>query len=500
MARTSVILLMLLCLTGLPLPATADGVAVTPAAVDDAITRGTTYLLEKQRSDGSFGTGSHGLGQTALAAYALMHAGLREDQLGKPAKRLRRTLAYLDKHGPGRGRRAEKDPGTYTTALLVLLLRERGRQVDRERMQRLVDLLVRTQAKNGQWWYFGRPGKTGKAGPDTGDNSNTQFAVLALAVAHADGLEVPRSTLERARTWWRTSIKQDDGWGYASGGSPKSATTGSMTGAAVACLGALNSVLDGTPRPNATDPAQPSPVTRGLTWLEAHFSVTKNEGPTPGKARQRQKDSGRGWLHYYLWTLERAFVLTETERLGSHDWYREGAAQLLGTQKKDGSWRGEHPLYATSFALLFLTRAADPPRALTNPRSSPKAQPDPVVTGPGNPPAEDGPPPAAGDGQPAAPAKPAGTLEDWLEENLPPGELAKRCRLSGASTLRALTSFLQDPSKEVRQRAWEALSELLDEAHTFRADRHPMARARLQSWLRKYEHILVLDGDRFRIP
>lgn len=470
--------------------------AVTPETVDDAITKGVDYLLGKQRPDGSFGTGSHAIGQTALATFALLHAGLREEQNGRDAAQLRKSLRYLDRNGPGRAGKRDVDPGTYTTSLLVLLLRERARPIDAARIQRLVDLLVRTQAKNGQWWYFGAPGKTGKGGPDTGDNSNTQFAVLALAAAHGEGHTVPRETLDKAARWWSTTQKDDGGWGYASGGSPKSATTGSMTAAAVACLGALRACgcrTDGAP--------EADPLARGLRWMAEHFSVDKNHGPTKGGARQRQKNAGRGWLHYYLWTLERAFVLADVEKIAGHDWYREGAARLLRTQKKDGSWRGEHPLYATSFGLLFLTRAADPPRAFTAPKAggAKPSKPGPVITGPQDPAS---PTPSKGDAEekPASPAPIEGTLEVWIDEELAPGELARRCRTQGVPVLVELVGFLQDPVKGVRSRAWEALTELLPPEPLFRADRHPLARGRLRSWLRRNGPVLQLVDGRYVIP
>lgn len=504
--RALLLLLLLPALVGgAASQAGADPELVEPAAIDDALAKGVAYLLGKQRANGTWGTGSKELGHTALATFALLHAGLREDQLGRPAKRLRRAFAFLDRHGPGRAGKREEDPGTYTTALLLLLLRERGRPIDRARMQRLTDLLVRTQAANGQWWYYGRPGRTGKTGAATGDNSNTQFAVLALAAATGEGLVVPRATLERAREWWRSSVQSDGGFGYASGGSRASASTGSMTAAGVACLGALNALLDGHPIPRAApstpagpQPTKAPPVLLGLDWLQAHWSVTRNEGPSQGAVKQRQRKAGRGWLHYYLWTLERAFVLAEVERIGTHDWYREGAGHLLATQAKDGSWRGEHPLYATSFALLFLTRAADPPRAFTQPRPAPDAAPprEPVVTGPGAPGASppDAPLPADGAEEEVGIT---GSLTDWIEAPLPPGELARRCRARGATTLVPLVAFLQDPDAKIRQRAFEALSELLPAERVFRIDRHPLARGRLRRWLAHNERFLHVVEGRF---
>ena len=186
-------------------------------------------------------------------------------------------------------------------------------------------------------------------------------------------------------------------------------------------------------------------------------------------------------------------VLAGHERVGTHDWYREGAAQLLRTQYKDGSWRGEHPLYATSFALLFLTRAADPPRAFTRPSGEAPVDPDRPLTGPEDEAAEPSPNDAPAAAEPAV----SGTLEDWLDEDRPPGELARRCRLRGVSTLRPLVRFLDDPDRAKRQRAFEALDALLPRARTFNVDRHPLARGRLELWLRRNAGALVLQGDLF---
>lgn len=458
---------------------------VERVAVDRAIEAGVGWLLGEQRPEGSFGgSGEDALGETALCVLALQHAGLTEAGPTRSDKALARALAWLDRQGPGREGARERDPGTYATALLVLVLRERGREADRPRLQRLGDLLARTQAVNGQWGYHGEPGDTGRGGPEVGDNSNTQFALLALGAAVGEGLEVPAACLARARAWWLSAQAQDGGFGYASGGSRASASSGSMTAAGLACLAVLA----------AADPAAQAGVLaaqeRAAALLTQEYSVTRNFGPAQGGAGQRQKNAGRGWPHYYLWTLERALVLAGRERLGGHDWFADGTRQLVDTQKDDGSWVAEAPLYATSFALLFLTRAADLPRAFTPPaRSTGPITPAPAPAAPTAPAA------------PAAPAPaPAGPPDPRAVPPLAPAELARRALAAGPGSLPLLVRALDDDDAGVRQRSFEALTQLLGAERVDGAEKHPLSRGRLLLWVRRNQRFLAAQGGRFVLP
>ncbi len=83
---------------------------------------------------------------------------------------------------------------------------------------------------------------------------------------------------------------------------------------------------------------------KGVDWIGKEFSVTENPHKT-------------GWYHYYLYTLERAGILTGLNIFGKHDWYKDGANHLLDSQKSDGSWGN---VRSTCFAILFLKRATPP--------------------------------------------------------------------------------------------------------------------------------------------
>jgi len=84
-------------------------------------------------------------------------------------------------------------------------------------------------------------------------------------------------------------------------------------------------------------------IARGLTWLEDHFSV----------------DPGGQFPVYYLYGLERACALSGMKDFDGHDWYLEGAANLIRRQSPDsGIIDGMAGMnVGSSFAILFLSRA-----------------------------------------------------------------------------------------------------------------------------------------------
>ena len=93
----------------------------------------------------------------------------------------------------------------------------------------------------------------------------------------------------------------------------------------------------------------------GLAWLDAHWSVSENP---PLKTAE---------LGYYLYGLERAGMMAGVQRIGTHDWYEEGAKFLTGKIAKDGADKGSwsigktYPkteIQETPYALLFLRKAS----------------------------------------------------------------------------------------------------------------------------------------------
>ena len=71
--------------------------------------------------------------------------------------------------------------------------------------------LVRGQCRNGQWTYSYRNTATKRGG----DNSNTQLASIALAVARARRVAVPDETFARLDAFLVGSQNSDGGFGYS---------------------------------------------------------------------------------------------------------------------------------------------------------------------------------------------------------------------------------------------------------------------------------------------
>jgi hypothetical protein len=182
----------------------------------------------------------------------------------------------------------------------------------------------------------------------TTDNSNTQFAILALWTAQRHDVPMRRSLNLIVRRF-ATSQNADGSWGYHyrfGGGNDHRALT--MT-----CVGLIGlAVGHGLAQPHpAGQPVQDQRIINGL------FALSK----TIGQLREPPRDLPMENL-YYLWSLERVAVLYNLPIIGDKDWYRWGAQVLVSNQDVEGYWEhggyvGNSPTIDTCLALLFLKRA-----------------------------------------------------------------------------------------------------------------------------------------------
>ena len=251
----------------------------------------------------------------------------------------------------------------------------------------------------------------------TTDNSNTQFAILALWVAQRHDVPMER-TLRLVTSRFQTSQNGDGSWNYRyafGGGLPE--------GPAMDCVGLLGLAVGhgiaagGRGAVNAApDPA----ILSGFAALSRHV------GLPAGKTHDLPPEN-----LYKLWSIERVSVLYGLPTIADKDWYRWGAEILVANQAREGNWPndggypGWTPMANTCLALLFLRKAnlvsdltaalpfqtdqlamsiADKAALLNTPppTPAPPADPSPPPAAPPAPPTDLGGKPA----QPSAPAAP----------------------------------------------------------------------------------------------
>lgn len=183
----------------------------------------------------------------------------------------------------------------------------------------------------------------------TTDNSNSQFAVVALWTAQRHGVPMER-TLRHVAHRFQTSQCPTGGWGYRYSHGGNVEETGAMTGSGLLGLAVGHGLArDGLPAlKNVQDPM----IARGFISLYHYV------GEPAGRTERLPMVN-----LYLLWSVERVAVLYDLPTIGDKDWYRWGAEILVANQvPRRGNWQnGQYPesngVLDTCFALLFLKRA-----------------------------------------------------------------------------------------------------------------------------------------------
>jgi len=315
---------------------------VSPEKIQRAIEKARDWLLREQQPNGSWQAGSRSddtrVGATALVMLALANAGVEPGNL-----QMQRGLDWI---------RKQKPEETYSVSLQTMLLAMLSPDADRAILQRNVEWLETTQVAQGPAagsWSYGRA-------KGTGDNSNSQFALLALHEADRAGVRVRQEVWTRAQQYWVACANADGSWGYTIGNAGGS---GSMTCAGIASVWITSQHVGAPDARAARDTvaccgggSSPKALERGLDWLGRRFSVVENPM------------AGQTWHHYYLYGLERVGRFTARRFIGDADWYLEGVKMFVSTQDNlSGAFRGgriEDPVVATSFALLFMAKGRRP--------------------------------------------------------------------------------------------------------------------------------------------
>lgn len=369
------------------------------ARVNAAIQRGTQYLRANYQKTETNYVGRFAVGAYGLIGVALLEGGCRPDDVA-----ISRIAELARSRGAGR-------TSTYDSAALIMFLDRLGNEADRPLIQLLAVRILKGQGKFGGWGYdCGSPlgdmeiARLRKAftqsirepnsqsglhpevanfaqspvgermvnpGDETGDNSNTQFAVLALWIARKHGV-ASDGALALAEKRFRSTQNKDGGWTYT----PNAAVLGPMDGSdskpSMTCSGLLGLAIGRgvqfhalRTKKNNVDPqlggdiaVDDNAIANGIKYLEnAIIASDRKMAPTLVEA-------DKNLLHnmYFLWSLERVAMIYELNTIGRVDWYKWGSQYLLATQALDGSWPkaeydGANAETNTALAILFLARA-----------------------------------------------------------------------------------------------------------------------------------------------
>ncbi len=325
--------------------------------IHTAIQRGIAHLKSIQQENGSWGivAKSHTGGYTALAIYALAASGVPATD---PV--IVGGLRWIKANK--RAFHGSESAATYSNSLLVLALTRVDPNAHRELIHEAAKRIENGERSSGSWTYTLSHTKIKRnfTKPELGareirsmpgsppDNSNTQFAVLALWAAESiGGYQVKESTWRKIFKHFRKGQQNDGGWGYAARQRKPTAT---MTAAGIVSMIYSLVALDG--RPKAVE------LMRRDVRVRAGYAALKR------MARGWQRRGPKGisvWGNYYwIYSLERVGTVLA---LDPEDWYVEGARHLVEQQQKSGRWgraKWNGGSYETSLALLFLTRATYP--------------------------------------------------------------------------------------------------------------------------------------------
>ena len=370
--------------------------------VTNAIEKGTAWLRDEVEADGTYGVyqEKYPYGETCLVALTLLVCGAERDdpfvvQLmdrirgWDPTKTYEIGIALM-------AMEAFYAPADEITEVHLgrreAPLRRQPSREDLAWVQGLADRLIDYAKRDPDGWGWHYEKATGYV-----DLSNIQYAGLGLLSAWRCGATIPeevwvglargvlrhmhgsgklrlvlgrtdktppagadggadapdrrktRAKRRRGGPGTRTTTVEARGFDYYPGGKdPK----GSMTCGGISTLRICRDVLlFDHPGTSASMIRQlDQAIDEGWGWMAENWMIQRH--PTHHE---------RHYLLYYLYSVERAGVLTGVDTVNGHDWFFEGASFLIATQHEDGRWvdrTGE--LHDTCFALLFLKRGTVP--------------------------------------------------------------------------------------------------------------------------------------------
>src|SRR5207248_3408719 len=269
--------------------------------------------------------GSSGAGITGLAGLALMSGGNLPGR-GKYGENVQRGVEYVlsacqesgliaadNSHGPMYGH-------GFATLFLGEVYGMTGDESVKEKLQKAVRLIEKTQNPEGGWRYM--------PAPMDADISVTICQVMALRAARDAGIKVEKDVIDKAIAYVRRCQNNDGGFSYMAsfGGGGGSGFERSAAGVAALYYAG---VFEGDDLKN------------GLNYMK-QFMPNKGAG-------------GRGASHYFYgqYYAVQAMFLAGGEYWAQ--WYPAIREELIHSQTATGAWSGEvSEEYCTAIALIVL--------------------------------------------------------------------------------------------------------------------------------------------------
>ncbi len=318
--------------------------AIAKDRVDVAVERAIKYLLTRQNADGSISDRKNDIAMTSLAIMAMAATGNQPIDPTPQGKAMRRAIEFVtdEKRQDDNGYFGNKDGSRmYGHGIISLMLSEmlgmglddKQDRVTRERCQKAIDLILRSQKHPKNWQHKGG----WRYSPDAGDAdlSVTVWQLMALRSAKNSGLRVPGAAIKDAVDYLKRSYKSNldskgnpvdkkSGFAYQPGGAPEFT---------MCAAGMLAMQVCGE---------YESPFVHGAAdWLLEHPPAKHNKFFFYGTYYYSQGMYQRGGEHSKV-----AKKLTED--------------LLLNLQAREGSWQGTGQeggagkVYSTAMAVLAL--------------------------------------------------------------------------------------------------------------------------------------------------
>lgn len=301
------------------------------------------------------GMGNDQVGETALAALALVKAGVPS---GNPD--VARLLGKVSTRFSEGGYLPERTGGmeVYEVGVVSMLLSALNDTSLRPQIQSVAAYLTAAQKANGSWDYSHR---------QNGDTSISQYAVLGLWEAEVSGVRVSPAVWEKAAKWFLSTQAAGGSWSYHrdESGPETISMTAAGVGSLLICqrqLAPYRKVRDASRESGLLRPLNPDPIAdykvgiadqqlndainRGIDWLgrNMNFAQAAHVGQSP---------------FYGLYGIERVGSLSGKKMLGQVDWYSFGSQYLSGHQT-GGGWSAHYgPICNTAWAVMFLSRATE---------------------------------------------------------------------------------------------------------------------------------------------